>query len=314
MFSKYTKDALTVLQNEIVDGLKKDGLKYFKSFSGYGYPKNALTLKEYSGINFWGLNIQKRALDFKSNLWATKKAWLGVGATILEGQEKSGRAIFYYSTFKKDVKKNEKIDEKTFAFLKVSYVYNLAQVDLKNSTYRAPSEMPESKVVDNKEIENFITSIEGLHLSHSNDGKCFYNITADKVVMSDKKTFKDTPDNSATGNYYSVLFHELIHWSGAQNRLARFEKNKKRFKDNAQLEYAHEELIAEIGAVLLSQRFNLQKTINSNNLAYLKSWISALENDNKFLISALSQSYRASEFLLNKGVKKEYPQQLKKVA
>jgi len=49
-------------------------------------------------------------------------------------------------------------------------------------------------------------------------------------------------------------------------------------------------------------------------LAYLKSWISALENDNKFLISALSQSYRASEFLLNKGVKKEYPQQLKKVA
>jgi antirestriction protein ArdC len=314
MFSKYTKDALTVLQNEIVDGLKKDGLKYFKSFSGYGYPKNALTLKEYSGINFWGLNIQKRALDFKSNLWATKKAWLGVGATILEGQEKSGRAIFYYSTFKKDVKKNEKIDEKTFAFLKVSYVYNLAQVDLKNSTYRAPSEMPESKVVDNKEIENFITSIEGLHLSHSNDGKCFYNITADKVVMSDKKTFKDTPDNSATGNYYSVLFHELIHWSGAKNRLARFEKNKKRFKDNAQLEYAHEELIAEIGAVLLSQRFNIQQTINNNNLAYLKSWISALQNDNKFLISALSQSYRASEFLLNKGKLKEYPEQLRKVA
>jgi antirestriction protein ArdC len=174
--------------------------------------------------------------------------------------------------------------------------------------------MPESKVIDNQEIENFITLIEGLHLSHSNDGKCFYNITADKVVMSDKKTFKDTPDNSATGNYYSVLFHELIHWSGAQGRLARFEKNKKRFKDNAQLEYAHEELIAEIGAVLLSQRFNLQKTINANNLAYLKSWISALENDNKFLISALSQSYRASEFLLNRGVKKEYPQQLKKVA
>ena len=68
MFSKYTKDALTVLQSEIVDGLKKDGLKYFKSFSGYGYPKNALTLKEYSGINFWGLNIQKRKLNYKSNL------------------------------------------------------------------------------------------------------------------------------------------------------------------------------------------------------------------------------------------------------
>ena len=314
MFSKYTKDALTVLQSEIVDGLKKDGLKYFKSFSGYGYPKNALTLKEYSGINFWGLNIQKRKLDFKSNLWSTKKAWAKVGATILDGQEKNGRAIFYYSTFKKDVKKNEKIDEKTFAFLKVSYVYNLAQVDLKNSTYRAPNEVPESKVVNNQEIENFIKSIDGLKLSHTLDGEFYYHKIVDNIVMSDKKTFKDTPDNNASNNYYSVLFHELIHWSGAKERLNRFEKNQKRFKDNAQLEYAHEELIAEIGAVLLSQRFNIQKTINNNNLSYLKSWISALKNDNKFLISALSQSYRASEFLLNKGVKKEYIQEIKKVA
>lgn len=314
MFSKYTKDALTVLQNEIVNGLQKDGLKYFKSFSGYGYPKNALTLKEYNGINFWSLNIQKRALDFKSNLWATKKAWLSVGATILEGQEKNGRAIFYYSTFKKNVQKNDKNEEKNFAFLKISYVYNLAQVDLKNSTYSPAIETPDNKVIDNQEIENFINSIEGLHLHHTNDGTCHYNLTADKIVMSDKKTFVDTPDNTATANYYSVLFHELIHWTGAKNRLARFEKYKKRFKDNAQLEYAHEELIAEIGAVLLSQRFNIQKTINRNNLAYLKSWISALQNDNKFLISALSQSYRASEFLLNKGKLKEYPAQLRKVA
>jgi antirestriction protein ArdC len=88
MFSKYTKDALTILQNEIVNGLKKDGLKYFKSFSGYGYPKNALTLKEYSGINFWGLNIQKRALDFKSNLWATKKAWARCWRDYLRGSRK----------------------------------------------------------------------------------------------------------------------------------------------------------------------------------------------------------------------------------
>ena len=314
MFSKYTKTALSDLQVEITDGLKKDGLKYFKSFGGYGYPKNALTLKEYNGINFWTLNIQKRKLEFTSNLWATKKAWLSVGATILEGQEKNGRAIFYYSTFKKDVKKNEKMDEKTFAFLKVSYVYNLAQVDLKNSTYSPAIETPINKVIDNQEIENFIKSIDGLKLSHTLDGECYYHKIVDNIVMSDKKTFKDTPDNSATGNYYSVLFHELTHWSGAKERLNRFEKNKKRFKDNAQLEYAHEELIAEIGAVLLSQRFNLQKTINNNNLAYLKSWISALENDNKFLISALSQSYRASEFLLNKGVKKEYIQEIKKVA
>ncbi len=311
MFSKYTRTALSDLQIEITDGLKKDGLKYFRSFTGYGYPKNALTLKEYSGMNFWALNIQKQKFDFKSNLWCTKKAWLSVGATILDGQEKNGRAIFYYSTFKKNVKENE---DKTFAFLKISYVYNLNQVDLKNSTYSPAIETPINKVIDNQEIENFVNSINGLKLSHSLDGKCYYHKIVDSIVMSDKSTFKDTPDNNASNNYYSVLFHELIHWTGAKERLNRFEKNLKRFKDNAQLEYAHEELIAEIGAVLLSQRFNIQKTVNNNNLSYLKSWISALQNDNKFLISALSQSYRASEFLLNKGVKKEHIQEIKKVA
>lgn len=314
MFSKYTKDALTILQNEIVEGLQKNGLKYFKSFSGFGYPKNALTLKEYNGLNFWGLNIQKKKFDFKSNLWCTKKAWLSVGASILEGQEKNGRAIFYYSTFKKNVKQNEKNEDKVFAFLRISYVYNLNQVDLKNSTYSPAIETPINKVINNEEIENFVKSIHGLRLSHTLDGECYYHKGTDNIVMSDKSTFKNTPDNNASNNYYSVLFHELIHWTGSKERLNRFEKNQKRFKTNSQLEYAHEELVAEIGSVLLSQRFNIQKTVNNNNLSYLKGWISALQNDNKFLISALSQSYRASEFLLNKGVKKEYTQEIKKVA
>ena len=312
MYSQFTKDALTILQNEIVEGLKKDGLKYIQSFASYGEPKNALTLKEYHGVNFFGLNIEKQKREYTSNLWSTKKAWSSVGASIMDEQSKNGRAIFYYSTFKKDVKKDEKIDEKTFRFLKISYVYNLNQVDLKNSTYNPPNEAPINKVINNIEIDNFINSIKGLHLSHSNNGRCFYNITVDKIVMSDKKTFKDTPDNTASGNYYSVLFHELTHWSGGKTRLNRFEKNQKRFKDDAKLEYAHEELIAEIGSVLLSKKFGLQQTPSDNNLAYLKSWISHLQNDNKFLVSALSQSFKASEFLLNKGNIKDYkPTQLK---
>jgi antirestriction protein ArdC len=58
----------------------------------------------------------------------------------------------------------------------------------------------------------------------------------------------------------------------------------KYFKDDAQLEYALEELVAEISANMLSMHFGLDKTINQNSLAYLKSWISRLKNDDKFLL------------------------------
>ena len=109
--SKITKDALTVLKNKIVEGLKTDGLKWFKSFKGIGSPANALTQKNYKGINFWALGINKKENNYATIYYATKKAWQSVGATIKDGQSQNGTAIFYYGVFKKSVKNN-----KTFIF------------------------------------------------------------------------------------------------------------------------------------------------------------------------------------------------------
>jgi hypothetical protein len=44
--SKITKDALTVLKNKIVEGLKNDGLKWFKSFQGIGVPVKCFDAKK----------------------------------------------------------------------------------------------------------------------------------------------------------------------------------------------------------------------------------------------------------------------------
>jgi len=314
MFSKYTKDALDNLKNEVVKGLKEDGLKWFKPFLSFNTPKNAITLKEYSGINFWTLNMFKRQNEFEHNLYATRKAWLTVGGTIKEGFEKKARAIFYYSSFNKKVENNKnELEDKTFKFLKVSYVYNVSQINLSKSTYKLPDTTPINKVVNNDEIEQFVKNIEGLNLEHKGNGRCYYDLFSDKINMSDKICFIDNDENNATGHYYSTLFHELIHWTGAENRLKRFEKNKKRFKDDSNIEYAHEELIAELGAVLMCRKFNLEKSLNRNSLSYLKTWISRLENDNKFLISALTQSYKAHLYLIEKS-KIQSTVEIKKVA
>jgi antirestriction protein ArdC len=45
----------------------------------------------------------------------------------------------------------------------------------------------------------------------------------------------------------------------------------------------------------------MQKKVNDNSLAYLKSWIKALENDTVFIEKALSQSWLAIEYL-NKNI------------
>jgi antirestriction protein ArdC len=312
--SKITKDALTVLKNKIVEGLKNDGLKWFKSFQGIGVPVNALTQKNYRGINFWSLCINHEENKYTNMQYATKKAWQSVGATIKDGQSQNGTAVFYYGIFKKSIKnhKNEDMDKK-FSFLKISYVYNYDQMDFANSTYVLPPKK-ENQVVDITEIENFVKNIKDLDLRHSNEGRCYYSPQLDYVHMTEKTGFFDVNNKSASFNYYSVLFHELSHWTGHKSRTARFEKNTKYFKDDAQLEYALEELVAEISANMLSMHFGLDKTINQNSIAYLKSWISRLQNDDKFLLKALSQSAGASAYLLENSTATAQVTPISKVA
>jgi antirestriction protein ArdC len=312
--SKITKDALTVLKNKIVEGLKTDGLKWFKSFKGIGSPANALTQKNYKGINFWALGINKKENNYATIYYATKKAWQSVGATIKDGQSQNGTAVFYYGVFKKSVKNNKNEDkDKQFSFLKISYVYNYDQMNFENSTYTLPPKK-ENEVVDINQIENFVANIKGLELKHSSKGKCYYSPLLDYVHMTEKTGFFGVGDKSASFNYYSVLFHELSHWTGHKSRTARFEKNVKYFKDDTQLEYALEELVAEISANMLCMHFGLDKTINQNSIAYLKSWISRLQNDDKFLLKALSQSAGASTYLLENSTATAQVTPISKVA
>jgi len=238
---------------------------------------------------------------YNTNYYATKKAWLSVGATIKDIETKNGIQVFYWGQVGKKIKDEKTNDEKlkTYRFLKISYAYNVAQVDLSNSSWKVPTPKKiVNQVNENDKIENFVKNQMGLNLQYSNNDRCYYSPKLDYIHMSNKFNFEPTKNGTdATLEYYSTLLHELTHWTGSEKRLNRFEKNKKYFDNNAQLEYALEELIAEIGANILCCKFDIQKTINKNSLAYLKSWISRLKNDELFILKSLTQSGQAVNFL-----------------
>jgi antirestriction protein ArdC len=303
MFSEITRKELLNLGGKIAKGLNDDGLKWIKSFTSKiqaNNPKNALTENEYQGVNWWNLGFNSIDNNYSTNFFATKKAWNNTGASIKADQVKNGVQVFYWGSMNKKVenKKGEET-EKNFRFLKVSWVYNADQVDLSQSSWKYPTPQKiENKVKENDTIENFVKKQIGLNLQYSNNPRCFYNTKLDFISMSNKFNFDDTKNGTtATLEYYSTLLHELIHWSGGEKRLNRFEKNKRYFKDDAQLEYALEELIAEIGSNILCNKFEIQSDINKNSLAYLKTWISRLKNDELFILKSLTQSGQAVNFL-----------------
>ena len=295
------KEYLTIIRDNLVEQLENNSNKWHQSFINKNMPTNAVTGKHYNSTNFFNLNFVANINNYSQNLWASYLDWSKIGAKIIKGEAHKAK-VLYYGTFKKENEKTKKED--VIPFLKATPVFNIAQVDLSECKIKFNNSDNVNKVVSIQEIDNFVNDT-GVEIKHSNDGRCYYAKTTDYIHMTNKENFIKTSYGDETSNYYSVLFHELIHSTGHSQRLDRFKDNDKKFKDNAQQSYAFEELIAECGAIMLCQKFNLEKTIRVDHALYIKSWIQALKNDVKFLTSSLTRAYKATDYLIKKIKKVE---------
>jgi antirestriction protein ArdC len=105
-------------------------------------------------------------------------------------------------------------------------------------------------------------------------------------------SFVATETSSATEAYYSVILHELTHWTGAANRLAR--NLRARFGDEA---YAMEELIAEFSAAFLCADLGIANEPRLDHAAYVSSWLKALSKDRTAQFTAANKASVAATYL-----------------
>lgn len=104
----------------------------------------------------------------------------------------------------------------------------------------------------------------------------YYSITKNEIVVPEKRQFKDGEA------FYGTLFHEMTHSTGAKGVLDRLEPTAFGSK-----EYAREELVAELGSALVSQRYGMTKHIKEDCCAYLKSWLDSLKESPQFIKTTL---------------------------
>jgi len=97
--------------------------------------------------------------------------------------------------------------------------------------------------------------------------------------------------NNQQESFYSVILHELGHWSGAKHRL-----NRPIGKSFGDPDYAREELVAELISALCCARLGFTKTINQN-AAYLKSWLAILKSDSKAIVRAASAAQKGADYI-----------------
>ena len=81
-----------------------------------------------------------------------------------------------------------------------------------------------------------------VQIEEAGDRAC-YDHERDMIQMPERRRFTGTETTTPAESFYSMLCHELVHWSGVKHRLDRDLTG--RFGSEA---YAVEELIAELGA------------------------------------------------------------------
>jgi antirestriction protein ArdC len=260
--------------------------------------KNAYTGKQYGGNNLlilWNKCIQKK---YPVNEWATMYQWAKKGAKLRRGekgtlvcfaipiQRKSSKAIQLNLFEPVNIKDLSNIQLFTFRF---RYVFNASQV-----TGYTPN-MPDlfNPVQPANEIIKKIRSNSGAVIIEGGE-KAYYHILRDEIQLPDKARFKNTKDYSEQENYNATLIHELIHWTGHETRCTRQLLNT-----SGSPEYAFEELIAELGAAILSTQINQKSAPPLNHANYLNSWIKVLENDFSYFTEALELA-RTAIYYLNK--------------
>ncbi|KON83483.1 antirestriction protein [Sporosarcina globispora] len=237
--------------------------------------------------------------------WKTQKPYRGINTFLLEAGE--------YATFKQikeaggKVKKGEKShivvfwnwlekeNEERGEIEKIPYLryYRVFEI---NSQVEGLESKRKEIVFDHDPIEK----AEEIYKGYINGpdytfypGRAVYYPTLDKINCPPLKDFLKAEE------YYSTLFHEMVHSTGHKRRLARpgVVTDNVAFGDEV---YSKEELVAEMGAAMLCGIAGIDNSTIENSASYIHSWIRNLKDDSRMVVQAAALAQKAADTILGK--------------
>ena len=214
------------------------------------------------------------------------------GGRVKKG-EKSSMVVFWKWIDQED---EETKEVKKIPFLRYFSVFHVDQCEGIEAKYAKPMPNVVHPVESAEKIVAEYATKYGVKVVHEEGDRAFYRPSTDTVTLPLMEQFKSVAE------YYSTAFHELTHSTGHESRLNRLAK----VACFGSEEYSKEELIAEIGsASLMTQTgFETESSFN-NSVAYIQSWLKALKNDKRMIVSAAGRAEKAVKMILCEEAEQE---------
>ena len=286
-------DVYEKITNEFIKIIESTGkLPWQRGWGGNGL-EFAVSYSTGKAYNF----LNQCLLGFEGGEWITFAQCEKLGGKVKKG----AKAKVIYGCIKKTktvTNKDGEEETKTYWLYRYSNVFNVRDCEGIKPKNEIPEKVKE-EFVANETADGIIadyverTGVRFISKQMILGFECpHYTPSLDEVVVPKKEQF-DSPSA-----YYSTTFHELVHSTLKEDRCNRKSENELSHFGNEQ--YSKEELVAELGSAIIMARLGMDnENEKMNQAAYLKSWLSALKNDTKMLISASSKAEKAVKFIMN---------------
>jgi antirestriction protein ArdC len=311
--SKATKSVYKVITENVIEGLKDEGLNWFKPWTtkkgDFIVPVNYKTGRAYTNYNTLMLSYKMRKNSWDTPHFVTYKQCTEAGGNIIKG-EHGTNVIFWLVSYFADGKwynsekaLNKAGYKKDDAAVRDNWspryyrVFNIAQCEglkvksIKNITSSLYTPLSNAECVYKDYPSRPALKVKGT--------QALYRPSTDEVNMPKQAAFTTKDD------YYKTLYHELIHSTGHKSRL-----NRKGITEATAYfgskDYSFEELVAEIGSLFLSAVTRIEPTDSeTNSQAYINGWIKKLEAEEKWVLQASSCAEKAVKHILSSKPKQE---------
>lgn len=278
-----SKSVYEMVTNRIIEQLEQGCIPWRRPWTGVQSDAyNIVSKRPYSLLN--------QMLLKHTGSYGTFKQWQELGGHIRKG-EHSEIVVFWKIYPIEEVQEDGTKTIKNIPLLKYINVFHISQVDgvevkEKPITHIEPIEEAER-------IKEEYKAREHIEIREIVSNKAFYSPSGDYIQVPCKEQY------TAIEEFYSTLFHEMVHSTGHKTRLDRLETGSNAHFGSET--YSKEELTAELGSASLLNMLGIEtpKTFR-NSSAYIQSWLRVLRNDCKFIVSASSKAEKAVNYILGK--------------
>ena len=258
-----------IVTQKIIEQLEQGTIPWHKGWFGKNACISYSTGKEYSLLN--------QMLLGDAGEYITMKQIQEHNGALNKGA-KSKVVVFWKMMKETEINEDgDEVTKKMIPVLRYYRVFNIKDTDLEPKHNKVNEDF--EPIAEAEKIADKYLTRENIKVNESDVAS--YSPTEDCINMPNQEQFESEAE------YYSTLYHEMVHSTGHKSRL-------NRIKDTAfySQEYGKEELVAELGSAFLMNTLGIDGAFN-NSASYIDAWLKQIKGNPQMIVNASAQAEKA---------------------